>query len=339
MTNDEQKIPNNACLKDEEFVDLLKEMWQIRLFEEELEALYQAGEIHGTLHLCIGQEATAVGSGYLLREQDWMMSTHRNHGHSLAKGTDKRGMLAEILGRKTGTNQGKGGSMHITEVSVGNLGSNGIVGGNYPLATGAALTAKMTGTDQVVMAYNGDGSVNEGSFHEALNLASIWQLPVIFFIENNQYGMSSPITEMMKVPRVADRASSYGISGVTIDGNDIVAVIDATQAAITACQQGEGPVLIEALTYRHRGHSKSDKRLYRSLQEEEDWQQRDPIQRLADLLKRHQLITDRQLREMQRELTRELKELVISVKEDPRPSPADLYTDVYAGGHDETTNL
>lgn len=332
LDKNKQKILNKAQLKDEEFVSLLREMWRIRLFEEELESLYQAGEIHGTMHLCIGQEATAVGSGYLLETADWMMSTHRNHGHSLAKGTDMRGMLAEILGRKTGTNQGKGGSMHITDVSVGNLGSNGIVGGNYPLATGAALSAQMSGSRQVVMAYNGDGSVNEGSFHEALNLASIWQLPVIFFIENNQYGMSSAITEMMNVPRVSERASSYGIPGVTIDGNDIVAVIDVTQTAIDRCRQGQGPTLIEALTYRHRGHSKSDKGLYRTAAEELEWQKRDPIQQLTNLLVRHQLITENELAELVLGLRLELAELVRCVKTDPRPSSADLYTDVYAGG-------
>lgn len=327
-----QILANKAQLKDEEFVVLLREMWRIRLFEEELERLYQEGEIHGTMHLCIGQEATAVGSAYLLKTDDWMMSTHRNHGHSLGKGTDMRGMLAEILGRKTGLNHGKGGSMHITDTSVGNLGSNGIVGGNYPLATGAALTAQMKGTDQVVMAYNGDGSVNEGSFHEALNLASIWQLPVIFFIENNQYGMSSSITEMMNVSQVSERGSSYGIPGVTIDGNDIVAVIDETHKAIERCRQGAGPTLIEALTYRHRGHSKSDKRLYRTSKEEREWQERDPIERLTARLLQEQLITERALDELVMGLKTELTALVTSVKNDPRPSAADLYKDVYAGG-------
>lgn len=326
------KIPNKAQLSDEGFVGLLREMWRIRLFEEELERLYQEGEIHGTMHLCIGQEATAVGSGCLLAKTDWMMSTHRNHGHSLAKGTDLRGMLAEILGRQTGSNKGKGGSMHIAEVAVGNLGSNGIVGGNYPLATGAALTAQMTGTKQVVMAYNGDGSVNEGSFHEALNLASIWQLPVVFFIENNQYGMSSAITEMMNVKRVSERASSYGIPGVTIDGNDIVAVIDATYEALERCRQGKGPTLIEALTYRHRGHSKSDKKLYRSKTEEEAWQERDPIARLSQLLISQELVTEDEIEQMVSELTQELRAIVVSVKADPRPDLKELYTDVYAGG-------
>ncbi|MBP1043118.1 thiamine pyrophosphate-dependent dehydrogenase E1 component subunit alpha [Vagococcus sp. BWB3-3] len=327
-----QKIENKAQLKDQEFVGLLREMWRIRLFEEEVEKLYFEGEIYGTIHLCIGQEATAVGSSYLLKRDDWIMSTHRNHGHSLAKGSDMRAMMAEILGRKTGINQGKGGSMHITDVSVGNLGSNGIVGGNYPLATGAALTAQMMGTNQVVIAYNGDGSVNEGSFHEALNLASIWQLPVIFFIENNQYGMSSSIAEMMNVSRVSERGSSYGIPGVTIDGNDVVAVIDATQEAIKRCRLGQGPSLIEALTYRHRGHSKSDKRLYRTSAEERAWQQRDPILRLTEQVLTAQLLTESELDQLVASLKSELAAIVASVKKDPRPSAEALLKDVYAGG-------
>lgn len=315
----------------QELMNDLKKMWQIRIFEESLQALFEAGSLHGTIHLSIGQEATAVGGAGLLRKDDWLVSTHRNHGHSIAKGVNRRQMFAEILGKKTGTNQGKGGSMHIADLEVGHLNSNGIVGAGFPLAAGAALTAQMNGTDQVVLCYAGDGATNEGSFHEAINFASIWQLPVIYFIENNQYGMSSAIQQMVNIEHLAERASSYGIEGVTIDGNDLNRVKQTVAAAITKARQQKGPTLIEALTYRHNGHSKSDQLLYRSSTESQHWKEtNDPIKRLENMLIANELQTPAKLRLIEQTIRNETAALIALAKNDPDPDPADLWENVYA---------
>jgi TPP-dependent pyruvate/acetoin dehydrogenase alpha subunit len=309
----------------------LKKMWEIRIFEELIQELFDAGELYGTMHLCIGQEATAVGGAGILKQSDWIVSTHRNHGHCIAKGTDIRGMFAEMLGKKTGTNQGKGGSMHIADLDVGNLGSNGIVGAGFPIAAGAALSAQMQGTDQVVLCYAGDGATNEGSFHEALNLASIWQLPVVYFIENNQYGMSSSIEQMVNIDKLSDRAISYGIEGITIDGNDLALVSKTVADAVAKARSGKGPTLIEALTYRHKGHSKSDKLMYRSEAECRHWQKyNDPIVRLETELIQSKQMTPDEIRQLEDSIRKEFTTIIASVKQDEEPTIADLYTHVYA---------
>ncbi|WP_086313006.1 acetoin:2,6-dichlorophenolindophenol oxidoreductase subunit alpha [Enterococcus sp. 7F3_DIV0205] len=311
----------------------LRKMWEIRIFEEMIQELFDAGELYGTMHLCIGQEATAVGGAGILKKSDWIVSTHRNHGHCIAKGTDIRSMFAEMLGKKTGTNEGKGGSMHIADLNVGNLGSNGIVGAGFPIAAGAALSAQMQGTDQVVLCYAGDGATNEGSFHEALNLASIWQLPVVYFIENNQYGMSSSIEQMVNIDKLSDRAKSYGIEGITIDGNDLVAVSKTVSQAVEKARNGGGPTLIEALTYRHKGHSKSDKLMYRSEEECRQWQENnDPIIRLESELIKNGVQQEADIRQMEFTIRKEFADLVASVKSDSEPEIEDLLTHVYAEG-------
>ncbi|MGK0551491.1 thiamine pyrophosphate-dependent dehydrogenase E1 component subunit alpha [Enterococcus faecalis] len=314
----------------QELIADLTKMWQIRIFEESLQVLYQEGAIHGTLHFCSGQEATAVGGAGLLTKQDWLVSTHRNHGHSIAKGTNRREMFAEILGKKTGTNHGKGGSMHISDGKVGNLNANGIVGGGFPIAAGAALTARMQGTDQVVLCYAGDGATNEGSFHEALNLAAVWQLPVIYLIENNQYGMSSSIQHMVNIEHLSKRADSYGMEGITIDGNDILTVKQTVKQALTKARAGYGPTLIEALTYRHHGHSKSDQLLYRSQEESQFWKTKDPILRLATYLLEQQFLTKSDLQQLEQQVRKETEALIADVKKDPEPIATDLWLDVYA---------
>lgn len=309
----------------------LKKMWEIRIFEEIIQELFDAGELYGTMHLCIGQEATAVGGACILKKNDWIVSTHRNHGHCIAKGTDIRSMFAELLGKKTGTNEGKGGSMHIADLNVGNLGSNGIVGAGFPIAAGAALSAQMQGSDQVVLCYAGDGATNEGSFHEALNLASIWQLPVIYFIENNQYGMSSSIEQMVNIEKLSDRGTSYGIEGVTIDGNDLTAVSQTVSKAVEKARNGGGPTLIEALTYRHKGHSKSDKLMYRSDEECRQWQENnDPIFRLESELIKKGTLQEKDIREMEKTIRNEMANIVASVKLDSEPVLTDLWAHVYA---------
>lgn len=309
----------------------LAKMWEIRIFEELIQKLFEAGDLHGTMHLCIGQEATAVGGAGILQQSDWIVSTHRNHGHCIAKGTDVRSMFAEILGKKTGTNEGKGGSMHIADLTIGNLGSNGIVGAGFPIAAGAALSAQMQGTDQVVLCYAGDGATNEGSFHEALNLASIWKLPVIYFIENNQYGMSSSIEQMVNIEKLSERGKSYGIEGVTIDGNDVNMVADTVAKAVSKARNGEGPTLIEALTYRHKGHSKSDKLMYRTEEECLQWQEHnDPIIRLEHELIQTKQMNETEIRQLEQSIRMKLSNLIDSVKQDDEPTLADLWTHVYA---------
>lgn len=312
-------------------IEALKKMWEIRIFEEMIQELFSAGELYGTMHLCIGQEATAVGGAGILRQNDWIVSTHRNHGHCIAKGTDIRSMFAEMLGKKTGTNEGKGGSMHIADLDVGNLGSNGIVGAGFPIAAGAALSAQMQGTDQVVLCYAGDGATNEGSFHEALNLASIWQLPVIYLIENNQYGMSSSIKQMVNIDKLSNRAMSYGIEGITIDGNNLTEVSQTVSNAVEKARNGGGPTLIEALTYRHKGHSKSDKLLYRSEDECQQWKENnDPIFRLESELMKEGTLLEADIRKIEKTIRQELADIVDSVKLDSEPTIEDLWTHVYA---------
>ncbi|MEG0475241.1 MAG: thiamine pyrophosphate-dependent dehydrogenase E1 component subunit alpha [Carnobacterium sp.] len=325
-----QTLPNQANLTMKDFSNLYRMMWEIRYFDEQVEELFAAGKIHGTTHLSIGQEATAAGSGYLLKPTDYITTTHRGHGNTIAKGTDMAAMMAELFGKKGGTNHGKGGSMHIADSATGNLGSNGIVGGGYPIAVGAALTAQMTKTEDVVICYTGDGSTNEGSFHEALNLASIWQLPVIFFIENNQYGMSSSIEQMVNIPKLSKRAEGYGFEGKTIDGNNWLEVIDATAAAIEKARKGGGPTLIEALTYRFRGHSKSDKREYRSAQEEAEWYEKDPILLAEQQLLAADLATPADLAKWQKAAYQKVQQAIATAEKMEDATLADLETNVYA---------
>lgn len=255
----------------------LDTLWRIRIFEEAVDELFARGLMHGTMHLSIGQEATAVGGCSALEDDDMITSTHRGHGHCIAKGADLVRMMAELLAKETGYCAGRGGSMHIADVATGNLGANGIVAGGIPIAVGAALTQRLRGTSRVVLAYFGDGATNEGAFHEAVNLAAIWKLPVVFLCENNQYGMSMAQTSATAVARLAERAPAYGIPGSTVDGNAVQDVHDAVSLAVERARAGEGPTLIEALTYRWKGHSKSDKNLYRTRDEIDEWRGKDPV--------------------------------------------------------------
>jgi TPP-dependent pyruvate/acetoin dehydrogenase alpha subunit len=255
----------------------LSTMWTIRRFEEAVDDLFARGMMHGTMHLSIGQEAVPVGACAALRDGDYITSTHRGHGHCIARGAALDRMMAELLAKETGYCRGRGGSMHIADVTTGNLGANGIVAGGVPIATGAALAARMRGEPQVAVSFFGDGAVNEGAWHEGVNLASIWDLPVVFVCENNHYGMSMAVDKASRVPQLSDRAAAYGIPGSTVDGNDVQAVHQAVRTAVDRARDGGGPSLVEAITYRWKGHSKSDKNLYRTREEIQRWQQRDPI--------------------------------------------------------------
>ena len=273
-------MPRRDPTSPEGAAESLEIMWTIRRFEEALEDLYSRGMLHGTNHLSIGQEAVAAGACGALEDGDLITSTHRGHGHGIAHGADPMRMMAELLGREDGYCRGRGGSMHIADVGAGNLGANGIVAGSMTIAVGAALSQRMLDSSAVVLCFFGDGAANEGSFHEALNLASIWDLPTIFLCENNQYGMSMAADLSIAGKTVAGRGAAYGIEGVRVDGNDQVAVWEAVAAAARRGREGGGPSLIEAVTYRYRGHSKSDRNLYRTQDEIEEWRtERDPLVR------------------------------------------------------------
>lgn len=272
--------------------EALRKMYLIRRFEEGAEDSYTRGLIHGTMHLSIGQEASAMATCMELTDNDKITSTHRGHGHCIAKGAQVSRMFAEFFGKESGYCHGRGGSMHIADIKTGNLGANGIVGGGLPIAVGAALTAKRLGKSDVTVCFFGDGANNEGAFHEALNMASIWKLPVLFVCENNKYGMSTSVEQSTAVKNISDRAVAYSMPGITVDGNDFSAVAQAVSTAIAHARAGNGPSLIENLTYRWRGHSKSDRNRYRTKEEIEDWMSRDPIARFRAELISHGILDD-----------------------------------------------
>lgn len=313
-----------------ELKEALRKMYLIRRFEEGAEDAYMRGLIHGTMHLSIGQEASAVGICMPLIEDDQITSTHRGHGHCIAKGADVKRMFAEFFGKTTGYCKGRGGSMHIADVAKGNLGANGIVGGGIPIAVGAALSAKKLKTGKVVVSFFGDGANNEGAFHEALNMASIWSLPVVFVCENNGYGMSTSIERSTAVKNIADRAAAYGMPGVVVDGNNFSAVAEASQAALSRARRGEGPTLIESKTYRYRGHSKSDRNRYRTKEEIEDWMtNRDPIALFESELVEFGIIDQAGIEAVREAVTKEIAEGIEFAKESPMPDVADREQYVY----------
>jgi pyruvate dehydrogenase E1 component alpha subunit len=325
----------------DELLTMLRQMREIRNFEDTVYDLLGRNIIKGASHLYAGEEAVAVGAISAIREDDYITSTHRGHGHCHAHG-DKHAktpeakqehlnrMMAELCGRATGYCRGRGGSMHIADVSKGNLGATGIVGGNIPVATGAALAIKMRGTDQVVLCFFGDGASNTGNFHESLNMASTWGLPVIYICENNLYGMSVPFCKASKCPDVARRASAYEMPGVIVDGMDVLAVREAVAEAVERARRGEGPTLIEAKTYRYYGHSRSDPRVYRTREEEEAWRARDPIKRFEAFLLEHGIATQEELQEIERRAEEAIQKAVEFALNSPFPSPDELYEDVYA---------
>jgi pyruvate dehydrogenase E1 component alpha subunit len=317
-------------LPRERLIEWLYQMHLIRAFEETVEQLYAAGKMHGTMHLSIGQEAVAVGAIAALRPDDYITSTHRGHGHAIAKGQDLRAMLAELLGKETGVCRGRGGSMHLADLERGNLGANGIVAGGIPIAVGAGLSIRMQGQDRVVLCFFGDGAANHGNFHEGLNMAAIWRLPVVFLCENNQYAMSMAVRRAMAVPRVADRAVAYGIPGETVDGMDVVAVYRAVRAAVERARRGEGPTLIEAITYRYRGHSKSDRQVYRTKDEVQAWMARDPIARLREALIARGWLSEAEAAGIEAQARQVVEEALRIAEGDPEPRVDQLTEGVYA---------
>ncbi len=325
---DRPKVYDRLSLED--VLGALRRMHRIRRFEEAAEDSYVRGLSYGTMHLSIGQEATAVGICLPLTDADCITSTHRGHGHCIAKGAELAPMFAEFLGRESGYCKGRGGSMHIAVPARGNLGANGIVGGGLPIAVGAALSAKKRGSGAVAVAFFGDGANNEGAFHEALNIASIWRLPVVFVCENNQYAMSMAIARSTAVANVADRASAYAIPGVIVDGNDFAAVAEASFVATERARAGEGPTLIEAKTYRTRGHSRSDRNRYRSRDEIDAWTDRDPIARFEAEISAIGLAAPERLAAIGAEVEKEMAEAVAMASAGAWPEPAEVTRDVYS---------
>jgi acetoin:2,6-dichlorophenolindophenol oxidoreductase subunit alpha len=307
----------------------LKRMHLIRRFEEQAEASYMRGLIHGTMHLSIGQEASAVGITMPLRNSDYITSTHRGHGHCIGKGADPKRMFAEFFGKEEGYCRGRGGSMHIADPKSGNLGANGIVAGGIPIAVGAALAIKRQGRKDVAVCFFGDGASNEGAFHEALNMASIWKLPVIFVCENNKYGMSVSTERSMSVKNVADRAASYSMPGVIVDGNDLAAVAEASVLAVERARQGDGPTLIECKTYRVRGHSRSDRNRYRSKEEIDEWIGRDPLPRTADDLVDFGILTREDCTAVEAEAEAEIAAAIEFAAAGTAPAISSLAENVY----------
>ncbi len=318
------------ALPRDRLIETLALMWRIRAFEEKVEELYGLGRIHGTMHLSIGQEAIPAGWSLVLADDDYLLSHHRGHGHAMAKGARPDRMMAELLGRQTGYGRGRGGSMHIADVSRGNLGANGIVGGGIPIATGLGLAIQMTRSSRLVLCVFGDGAVNQGGFHEALNLASIWSLPVLFLCENNQYAMSLPVARAMRVTP-AGHAVAYDMPSRRIDGNDIAAVRAAVEEAAASIRSGGGPWLIEAVTYRYRGHSKSDRQLYRTREEIAEWRARfDPISRFAALLHEADVLGPEESAAIEQQAREEIEAAVRWAEAQPEPSCDGLLDGVYA---------
>ena len=312
--------------------ELYQTMLRIRRFEEKVIDLYARQQIPGIVHLYIGEEAVASGVCANLRKDDYITSTHRGHGHCIAKGGDLRLMMAELFGKVTGYCHGKGGSMHIANIDLGILGANGIVGGGLPIAGGAALSIKMRGTDQVAVSFFGDGACNQGTFHESLNLAAAWRLPVVYVCENNQYGLS---TAQQRVGAIQDyylRKEAYGIEGCKVDGNDVLAVYEAAQEAVGRARQGKGPTLIECKTYRWRGHyeGEADRTyLYRTKEEIEQWMKRCPIERFKKTLLAEGLAKESDLDKIDRTIQENLEDAIHFASDSPEPNPEDALKDIY----------
>ena len=317
-------------LKLDKQLELHRMMMLIRLFEEALEEMFSRGLLHGTMHLSIGQEASAAGACLALDKEDLITSTHRGHGHCLGKGADPFKMFAELLGREDGYCRGRGGSMHIADLSNGNLGANGIVAGSLTISVGAALSFKMQKKDNIVLCFFGDGAVNEGSFHEALNLASLWDLPVLFLCENNQYGMSMASDKAVAGESIASRGNSYGIESIQIDGNDVEAVFESVTNFKNEILASNRPKFIEAVTYRYRGHSKSDRNLYRTSDEIEYWkEEKDPIKRYIGKLIESG-VTEAKLKEIDEGVKELIRDSVKKALDSPMSPVTNLEEDSYA---------
>ncbi|MCH9039510.1 MAG: pyruvate dehydrogenase (acetyl-transferring) E1 component subunit alpha [Chloroflexi bacterium] len=318
-------------LNKQKVSEYYRRMVLIRKFEEAAARLYMQGKIRGFMHLYIGQEAIAAGAISALEAKDYVITHYRDHGHALARGLDPKACMAELSGKATGTSGGKGGSMHLFNASKHFMGGHAIVAAHLPIATGLALASKYRGDDAVTACFFGDGAVNEGEFHEAMNLASLWKLPVLFFLENNLYGMGTHVEQAHAGGRdIYLAAEAYKIPAAQIDGMDVVAVHEATQEALKRLRSGSGPVFLEAMTYRYRGHSMSDPTQYRDTAEVNEFRENDPIERLKELALREGIVNKDELELIDREIDVIIDEATLFAEESPAPPAEALYTNVYA---------
>lgn len=317
------KVPN------EDMKRMYKTLVRIRKFESRAVDLFAEGQIPGFLHSYLGEEAIATGVCANLRKTDFITSTHRGHGHIIAKGGDTKYMMAELYGRTTGYCKGKGGSMHIADRDLGILGANGIVGAGQDIAVGAGLAIRYRGTDQVAACFFGDGSTNQGTFHEALNLASVWKLPVIFVCENNHFGISMSQSKHQAIQDIADRAASYGFPGIAVDGNDVMAVYEVAKEAVDRARKGQVPTLIECKTWRWRGHFEGDPGTYKDPKEQEAWMDKEPVGRYRTFLEENGVMTSDETSAIDTMIDDEIDAAIAYASESPLPKPEDVVKDVY----------
>ncbi len=315
---------------DQELLQMLRDMMLIRDAEDKVQGLYMKGLIHGTTHLCQGHEAICVGAAKALQPQDYSTMTYRGHGHAIARGMDLAAIFAELMGRSTGINKGKGGSMHLSDFQLGLIGSFAIIGAGIPVAVGAAMSAKMLGEDRISMNFFGDGATNIGAFHESLNMAAVWKAPVVFVCENNIYGEFSRIDQTTSIDRLSKRAAAYSIPGVTINGNNVLEVYGEVKQAADRARRGDGPTLIECVTYRHRGHSRTDPATYRPKEEVKAWLEYDPIRLYEEWLTKEGIADSEQLASLRDDVKRRIDAAAEQAEQGPWPDESDLLTDTYA---------
>ena len=318
------------AISNEQMKDMYVKMRRIRDFESTAAKLFAEGKIPGFVHLYLGEEAIAPAVCECLRDDDFITSTHRGHGHIIAKGGDLNLMMAELFGRETGYCKGKGGSMHIADRDKGILGANGIVGAGHCIACGAGLSAKLRGTDQVCVCFFGDGSTNQGTFHESLNMASIWKLPIIFVCENNHYGISMSQDRHQAIKDVADRGAAYNIPGISVDGNDPMAVYEAAEEAVARARAGKGPTLLECKTYRQHGHFEGDPAIYKPKEEQAAWMEKDPMPRFAKFLVDNGVCTEEEVKAMDDQVAKEIEDSIAFADAQPIPSLESAVVDVYS---------
>jgi pyruvate dehydrogenase E1 component alpha subunit len=323
----EEQNMKQDTIKEYEYY--LLQMLRIRLFEERVMDLLARNIVEGASHLYTGEEAVAVGSCAAIKRSDYITSSHRGHGHCIAKGADLKKMMAEVCGKSTGYCKGRGGSMHICDIESGNLGATGIVGGNIPIATGAGLSIKLKKTEQVCLCFFGDGASNTGAFHESLNMASTWKLPVVYICENNLYGMSVSVQRACPHPDIAMKAEAYCMPSYIVDGMDVLAVKGAVGRFVEKARKGDGPALIECKTYRYFGHSRSDPRAYRTKEEEAEWKERCPILNLKEKMIKARMIDEKKYLELENQVKKEIDEAEKYAMESPYPKPEELYDNVY----------
>ena len=323
-------------MNKKQYLDTLRMMYRIRAFESKAVEFFETNVLRGSVHLCIGEEAGPATMANFLTDDDYITSTHRGHGHCIAKGAEPKYALCELMGKADGYCHGRSGSMHIADFAKGNLGANAIVGGGYPIATGAALGVKMQKQDRVVVCWSGDSATNEGTFHEALNLASVWKLPVIFVVENNLYGISVPSWQSTSVKDISVRGTAYNIPGITVDGNDVVALAKVFENAVKDVRAGKGPILIETKTYRWLGHWVGDPQPYRTREEIDEWKEkRDPIKNWRVKLIEKYGYTAEELDAIDKAAEAEIEAATEFALNSPEPDPAHVLDDVFYEGGDE----